>query len=105
MTHDLAERLPRGLRLLRVPGDAMRPTFHALDRIVVDTSDTEASAPGIFILSAAGGFDMRRLEPVPHSNPAMVRITCDNPAYPPREVPAERLQIEGRVVGHVRSIG
>jgi len=95
---------PDDLRLAFVPDDSMEPTLHQGDLLLVDISRTAPTPSGIFILFDGLGIITKRLEHVPHSNPAEVHLIPDNTHYTAYRSPAESLRILGRVVWFAREI-
>jgi phage repressor protein C with HTH and peptisase S24 domain len=90
------------LRIIAVMGDSMEPTLQPGQRILVDTGDTKPSPPGIFVVWDGQGLVVRRVALLPHSDPARVKITCDNPKYDPSERTIDEAHIRGRVIGQWR---
>lgn len=87
------------IKIVRVKGDSMMPTFNPLDRIMVDTGDTLPSPGGIFVVWDGLGFVLKRVQLVPHSEPLRVKITSDNPQFDPYERVIGEAYIQGRVIG------
>jgi len=90
------------LRIIAVAGDSMEPTLQPGQRILVDTGDKRPSPPGIFVLWDGLGLVVRRVALLPDSDPARVKITCDNPSYDASERTVDEAHIEGRVIGQWR---
>ena len=90
------------LRIIAVMGDSMEPTLQPGQRILVDAGDTRPSPPGIFVVWDGLGLVVRRVALVPESDPARVRITCDNPKYDAGERTIDEAHIQGRVIGQWR---
>lgn len=88
-----------GVKIVRVKGDSMVPTYNALDRILVDTGDTLPSPGGVFIVWDGLGLVVKRVQVVAHSDPVRVRITSDNAKYDPYERMLGEAYIQGRVIG------
>jgi len=89
---------PEKLRVIRVYGDSMQPVFNAGDRVLVDTSDRTPSPPGIFVLWDGLGTVVKRVEHIPYSAPASVKLLSANPAYGSYEKTLDEVQIAGRVI-------
>lgn len=87
------------VRLIMVVGDSMVPTLHPGQRVMVDTGDRTPSPPGLFVVWDGLGLVIKRLEPVPGSNPQAVRIMSDNSRYTTYERTLDEAFINGRVVG------
>lgn len=86
------------LALLRVRGDSMEPTLRGGDRILIDMTDKNVSQPGLFVLWDGDGRVVKRVERIPASDPATLVLKSDNPRYTQYQVPAEMVNIIGRVV-------
>lgn len=89
----------KNVRILRVKGDSMSPTYNPLDRILVDIGDTVPSPGGVFVVYDGLGLVVKRVEYIPHSDPPTVRITSDNPRFEPYERTLDEAYIQGRVIG------
>ncbi|MDE2229436.1 MAG: transcriptional regulator [Alphaproteobacteria bacterium] len=90
------------LRIITVMGDSMEPTLQPGQRVLVDTGDRNPSPPGIFVVWDGLGLVVKRCQVVPHSEPARVRITSDNPKYDAYERTLSEAYIQGRVIGQWR---
>lgn len=90
---------PDRLKIITVVGDSMQETFRPYERVMVDTSDTTPSPPGVFVVYDGLGLVVKRVEHVPHSDPPRVRISSDNPRYTPYERSVDEAYIQGRVLG------
>lgn len=88
--------------VMEVIGDSMSPTYLPGDRVVVDLSQTDHVSDTVYAISdGASEPQIKRLQRVPFSNPARVKIISDNPALETFEVDLERVQIIGRICGHL----
>lgn len=90
------------LRIITVMGDSMEPALQPGQRILVDTGDKKPSPPGIFVVWDGLGLVVKRVQMLPHSDPARVKITSDNPKYDPYERTLDEAYIQGRVIGQWR---
>jgi phage repressor protein C with HTH and peptisase S24 domain len=90
------------MRIITVMGDSMEPTLLPGQRVLVDTGDRKPSPPGIFVVWDGLGLVIKRVQMVPHSEPARVRITSDNGKYESYERSIEEAYIQGRVIGQWR---
>lgn len=95
---------PKNLRMIFVEGDSMEPTLCQGDMVLVDVTKTNPSPSGIFVLFDGMGLIAKRLEFLPNSKPASVRILSDNAQYHPYERPVKEAEIIGRVVWFAREI-
>lgn len=87
------------LKIIRIVGDGMEPDFRAGERAMVDTADRRPSPSGIFAVWDGIAQIVKRLELVPYSDPPRVRLMSVNPAYAPRELRLDEMEINGRVIG------
>ncbi len=90
---------PASLRIIRVHGDSMVPDFRPGERVLVNTDDRLPSPPGVFIVWDGFGLVIKRLEVVPYSEPATVRLISANADYAVYERPLEDVTVNGRVIG------
>lgn len=94
-TYAPAERI----KIITVVGDSMEETFRPYERVMVDTSDTVPTPPGVFVVYDGLGLVVKRVEHIPHSDPPRVKISSDNPRYSPYERTLGEAYIHGRVLG------
>lgn len=87
------------LAIMRMKGDSMVGVLKPGDRFVVNLADQTPSPPGLFLIDSGVGLEARRVEYVPHSSPPVVRLHYANKVYPSSELPLERVQIVGRIIG------
>lgn len=86
--------------VMEVVGDSMQTTYQPGDRVIVDLAQTKLVADTVYAIS--DGFSepqIKRLQRVPFSQPARVRIISDNPSLQTDEVDLERVHIIGRICG------
>jgi len=86
--------------VMEVVGDSMQPTYQPGDRVIVDLAQTKLVADTVYAIS--DGYSepqIKRLQRVPFSQPARVRIISDNQALQTDEVELERVHIIGRICG------
>lgn len=93
---------PNGIVILEVVGDSMSPTLVPGERVIINTKDTSASPPGIFVVWDGLGLVLKRVEYVAHSDPPRVRIVSDNGRYEPYERELGEAAIQGRVIGSLQ---
>lgn len=92
------------LAVIEVIGDSMSDTLHSGDRILVDMSDRNPARPGVFVLWDSDATVVKRLEKIPASDPATLVLISDNPNHRTYEVPAEMVNVVGRVVWFARRL-
>lgn len=90
---------PASLRIIRVHGDSMVPDFRPGERVLVNTDDRLPSPPGVFIVWDGFGLVIKRLEVIPYSEPATVRLISANADYAVYERPLADVTVNGRVIG------
>lgn len=92
-----------GLYVVEVQGDSMEPSLQTGDRVMVDTGDTRPRN-GIFAVRDSYGVQVKSIQPVHGSDPAMIRVISDNEKYSTEDWPLEDHTIIGRVVGMIRKM-
>ncbi|WP_417843004.1 XRE family transcriptional regulator [Thalassospira sp.] len=93
---------PRDARVIEVQGDSMEPTLRSGDRVIVNTADKQPSPPGVFALWDGFGVVVKRIELIPNSKPATVRIVSDNTHHSIYERTIDEVSIIGRIVWYAR---
>ncbi|WP_213980551.1 S24 family peptidase [Sphingomonas sp. dw_22] len=87
--------------MIRVQGDSMSPTLEDGDEILVNRDARRVEGRGgVFVLRLDGELIVKRLRPAVGG----VEVVSDNPAYPPRVVPARAIEVIGRVAWLSRAI-
>lgn len=94
----------QNLRAVIIQDDNMSPTLGNNDMVLIDIARKTPFSPGIFILFDGAGLVAKRLEYLPQSNSAMVRVFSDNHNYSPYECRIEDINVVGRVVWFSRKI-
>lgn len=95
---------PSHLAVVQVEGDSMEPTLRSGDRVLVDHSDRNPAKPGIYAIWDSNATVVKRLEKVPASDPPTVVLISDNKNHHEYRVPAELVNIIGRVVWFARRL-
>lgn len=88
--------------VLGVQGDSMTPNYSPGDKVIIDLSEHELRADGVYLIS--DGFSepqIKRLQRVLFSVPPRCKIISDNPAYAEQEVDIDGLRIMGKVAAYV----
>lgn len=95
---------PADLRVIEVEGQSMDPVLHNGDMVLIDTRKTSIIEPGIFVLFDGDGVVCKWVERAHGTSEPMVRIKSENPRFSPYDVPADQVQILGRVVWFARKL-
>jgi len=95
---------PVNLAVVEVTGDSMVPTLHSGDRVIIDHSDQNIGRPGVYAIWDSNATVVKRLEVVPYSDPPMIVLISDNKNHNQYTVPADQVQIIGRVVWYARRL-
>ena len=93
---------PDNLRVLPVHGDSMAPLVGGSERLIVNVSRRRPATGELAVLWDGLGLVVKRLEAVPGSDPAELRLISANPAYAPYAVPAQDVHMVGKVVWVLR---
>ncbi|MGA1619246.1 MAG: XRE family transcriptional regulator [Pirellulales bacterium] len=95
---------PVNLRIMHVEGDSMMPTLIDGDVVLVDISRRSPSPPGIFVINDGMGLVAKRLEHIPNSEPARVRIISDNQRYSDYDGLVDAINVIGRICWFSREV-
>ncbi|ROQ00473.1 phage repressor protein C with HTH and peptisase S24 domain [Stella humosa] len=87
------------LRIISVFGDSMEPEFPPGTKVLVDTSDTVPTPPGVFVVFDGLGLALKRVQHIAFSEPPTVRISSDNTRYDSYERAIGEAHLQGRVIG------
>lgn len=102
--HSELKARAKGVVVLEVQGDSMRPTLEPGDRVIVDMSQNTFGPDSVLYVITVNGDEypqVKRLERAWEEEKPMFRIISDNTASKVSLVPASRVRIIGRVVGRV----
>lgn len=97
-------RHPGMFVMLTVWGDSMEPTLRSGDKIIVDTQRLNPAQPGIYVIALEGLAVVKRLDMIPGTRPARLRISSDNPLHQAYEAPASELRVIGGVCGVISTM-
>ncbi|MBE2275788.1 MAG: helix-turn-helix transcriptional regulator [Rhodobacteraceae bacterium] len=86
---------PRDLSIISVTGDSMEPLLRHKDVVMIDHTKTNLDWDGVFVLRFGDALHIKR---VSRGTRGTVLILSENPAYPPREVPRDEIEVVGRVI-------
>lgn len=88
---------PRNLAIISVKGRSMEPTLRDDDVVMIDTSKTDLSYEGIFVIRDGGdSMLVKRISRA--SRRGYVMLVSDNRAHPEVERAVEDIQVIGKVV-------
>lgn len=91
-------------RIIEVQGDSMQPTLRSGDRVMVNLADQRPSPPGIFAVWDGFAVVVKRVEPIPNSEPPTLRLISDNAHHGVYERVIGEVSIIGRVVWFSRRL-
>jgi hypothetical protein len=92
------------LRIIEVQGDSMEPTLRSGDRVMINSRDKRPSPPGVFALWDGYGVVVKRIELIPNSEPATVKIISDNQNHNQYDRTVDEVNVIGRVVWFARRV-
>ena len=92
--------------IIEALGDSMYPTITSGDKVIIDTSakGKRPSPAGIFAIWDGVGIAIKRLEIIPNSEPAMLKIMSDNPKHSTYERTLDECIIIGRAAGLIKRL-
>lgn len=91
------------LAIISVKGESMEPTLLDDDIVLLDTSKTNLSFDGLFVLRFDDALHVKRVGRAPR--PGHVTIISDNSAlYPPMVMPVEDIHPVGKVLWYGRKV-
>ena len=89
---------------IEVEGDSMSPTLESGDRIMINRQDRNPATGGVFAIHDSDALVVKRVERIPATEPARLKLISDNPNHGTYEVPADDTNILGRVVWYARKL-
>jgi len=89
---------------IEVEGDSMHPTLESGDQIMINRNDRNPANGGIFAIHDSDTMVVKRVEKIPTSEPAKLKLISDNKNHGTYEVLASDTNIIGRVVWYARRI-
>ena len=95
---------PQDLAIVEVQGDSMEPTLRTGDRVLIDHSSRNPALPGVYAIWDSSATVVKRLEKVPGADPPEVVLISDNKAHGEYRVPADLVNVIGRVVWFARRL-
>lgn len=88
--------------VLGIQGDSMMPNYAPGDRVIIDLTEHELRADGVYLIS--DGYSepqIKRLQRIMFAVPPRCKIISDNPTYGAQEVDVDALKILGKVAAYV----
>ncbi len=95
---------PADARYFSITSDEMNPLFTKGDTVLINTTRTLPSPPGIFLMFDGAGLTVRRVEYKGNPKNKRIRILSENVYYSPDERSLEDIFIIGRVIWVARAI-
>lgn len=89
---------PRHLKIIKCRGDSMSPTLKDDDVVMVDTSKTDLSFEGLFVIKVDGGAALLVKRIGRASRRGYINLISDNPSHPAVEIVGEDVIPVGKVV-------
>ncbi|MEM7650463.1 MAG: XRE family transcriptional regulator [Pseudomonadota bacterium] len=86
----------------QVSDQMMAPEFNKGEHVLVDTSNTQPSPPGTFIVSDGYGYMLRHCEVVAKSEPLQVKISALKSSFQPQKLELDEFLIIGRVIAKLQ---
>jgi len=90
------------IAFVEIVGDSMAPALMPGDLVLLDLRSTNPALPAIYALWDGDATVCKRVEKIHGSEPPMVRIISENKAYTAYDVPAEWINVIGRVAWFAR---
>jgi len=93
---------PERAIVLGIQGDSMMPNYAPGDRVIIDLTEHELRADGVYLISDGHSEpQIKRLQRVLFTMPPRCKIISDNPSYSPQEVDVDGIRILGKVAAYV----
>jgi phage repressor protein C with HTH and peptisase S24 domain len=89
---------PKNLKIIGVKGDSMQNTLKDDDLVMIDTSKTDLSFEGLFVIKIDGGAALLVKRIGRSSIKGHIKVISDNPAHPAVDIAAEDVTPVGKVV-------
>lgn len=87
---------PKNLAIIGIKGDSMSPTLKDDDLVMLDSSKTNLSYDGMFVLRFGEALHVKRIARSPSKG--FITIISDNQYHPPQEWPADDVEVVGKVI-------
>lgn len=99
----LTNSSPTNLSIISVKGESMEPTLLDDDIVLLDTSKTNLSYDGLFVLRFDDALHVKRVGRAPRKGHVMI-ISDNKDLYPPMEMPATEVEPVGKVLWYGRKV-
>ncbi len=93
---------PDQVKIFQIQENTMEPEFRHGEHVVIDTSDTTPSPPGVFIVSDGFGYLIRQCEYMPQSNPPEIKVSAKDKSFHPQILKKGEFKIIGRVIAKLQ---
>lgn len=88
--------------VIGVQGDSMVPNYSPGDKVIIDLSEHELRADGVYLISDGySAPQIKRLQRILFTVPPRCKIISDNPSYDPQEADIDGVRILGKVAAYV----
>jgi len=92
------------LFIWRVEGSNMEPLYEYGDKVIVDAGAKRPSPSGVFLIWDGVGPSLHNVNVVPISGKPVARVSSTDGKTDQYEVPADKLQVIGRVRGLIKNV-
>jgi len=97
-----AKASPKDTLISEIIGDSMSPTYMPGDRVMIDLNQNRMTTDTVYAISdGLSEPQIKRLQRIPFSDPPQVIIISDNPNLERFNVDLDRINIIGRICGHI----
>ncbi|HWV19501.1 MAG TPA: S24 family peptidase [Devosia sp.] len=97
-----AVRDPSRAVIMGIQGDSMLPNYAPGDKVIVDLTEHELRADGVYLISDGWSEpQIKRLQRILFTVPPRCKIISDNPSYEAQDVDIEGVRILGKVAAYV----
>lgn len=93
---------PEDIKIFTVQETAMMPDFNKGENVLVDISDKKPSPAGVFVISDGMANVIRQCSYIPHSDPAVIKVSAIDTKYEDYEIMLSEAQLIGRVIAKLQ---
>jgi len=94
---------PNYIFIIEIPDEAMSPTISAGEKVMINESQKNLRADGVYALEEGGSIIVRRISSIP-GNSAEIMVICDNEKFREHKVQLSKLKAIGKIVWAARTI-